>query len=97
MSNSEKDPLDGYEPRPLREQIEPYEKYGDAELAVTLLLFEKKNSNPGINTPANVGFTYYCPTCEENVRQVSRGPESVGKCPLCGEWPGALALGSGPK
>lgn len=28
------DPLDGFEPQILVEQVEPYRKYGDAELAV---------------------------------------------------------------
>lgn len=92
-----KDPLEGYEPPPLKEQIEPYEHFGDAELAVTLLAFGKKFGGPGIATPADAGASYHCPNCEENVRAVTRSTDSVLRCPLCGELPGMLTLGEGPK
>lgn len=91
------DPLDGYEPPPLKEQIEPYEDYGDTELAVTLLAFSKQYGGPGISRPAIRGFDYECQTCEENVRGVTRPDGAVLACPMCGESPGALTLGRGPK
>lgn len=107
-----KDPLDAIEHPTLAEQVEPYRKYGDGELAISLLHFQKreavgvpplKQSGTDAATfavqsqPANVGFSYHCPSCKENVRQVTRSPESVGKCPMCGKHPGMLALGEGPK
>jgi len=93
-----KDPLEGYEPPPLSEQIEPYRPFGDDELAVTLLAFEKRFGGPGrTGAVADVGASFYCPNCEENVRSISRPNGPVSTCPLCGEMPGALVLGEGPK
>lgn len=105
------DPLDGIEPPPLKEQIAPYREYGDTELALALLYFQKREqvgvpalddgSGHGrfaVNScPADAGFDYECQNCEENVRGVSRDASSVLACPLCGETPGMLTLGSGPQ
>jgi len=90
------DPLNSYEPPPLAEQIVPYRRFGDDELALTLLAFSKKFGGPGIATPADTGMSFYCPGCEENVRHVTR-PDEVMVCPLCGERPGILAIGRGPR
>jgi hypothetical protein len=94
---AEKDPLDGLEPPTLAEQIETYRKYGDAELAVTLLTFAKCYGGCGLSSPAKQGFDIWCPTCEENVRTVTKPGGPVCTCPLCGNQPGLLVLGSGPK
>lgn len=104
------DPLDALDHPTLAECIEPYRKYGDTELAVALLAFGRRFSAgvPSLKRgelgqfavrgqPANVGFDYYCPDCEENVRGVRRPSESLLACPLCGEEPGMLTLGRGPK
>lgn len=93
------DPLDDpvSEPPSLREQVEPYLKYGDAELAVSLLNFQKRFGGPGIARPALRGADYHCPECEVNVRGVSRSAETLLSCPICGTQPGMLTLGSGPK
>lgn len=80
---------------PLREQIAPYREFGDVELAVTLLAFEKTFGGPGIHNPATAGQHYHCPNCEEDVRGVSRDMESIIACPLCGDTPGLLVLGRG--
>lgn len=91
------DPLDRIDTPTLAEQIEPYRKYGDTELALSLLYFEKCNAGPSLNTPAATGFTYHCAECEENVRAVSRPRGELLACPLCGVFPGARILGEGPK
>lgn len=92
-----KDPLDDIEFPTLAEQIEPYRQFGDTELALSLLSFAKHYGTPGISRPADVGADYHCPDCEENVRGVSRPSGGVVACPLCGEEPGMLTLGKGPK
>lgn len=91
-----KDPLDGYEPPPLAEQIEPYRDYGDDELAVALLAFERSFGGPGISAPCKRGADYHCPNCEADVRGITLDGQ-VLRCPLCGETPGALTIGTGPK
>lgn len=92
------DPLDWIEHPTLAEQIEPYRKYGDTALALSLLTYEKHYGGPGRpGVPANCGFDYHCENCEENVRGVSRPSAQVVACPLCGEEPGMLTLGKGPK
>lgn len=111
MTDAE-DPLDGIEPPPLIDQIAPYRKYGDTELAVSLLAFGKRegagvpmlrDSGESIGTfqvnsqPAAAGADYFCENCEENVRGVSRSASTILTCPLCGEQPGMLTLGRGPK
>lgn len=97
MSTERADPLDELGPAPLAEQIEPYRDFGDAELAVTLLAFEKQYGGPGVSSPAVRGFDYECQNCEENVRGVTRPDGPPMACPLCGEHPGALTLGRGPQ
>lgn len=91
------DPLDGLEMPTLAERIEPYRRYGDTELALSLWHFEKCNGGPGISAPAAAGFDYHCPDCEENVRGVTKPNGNVVGCPLCGAEPGMLTLGRGPK
>lgn len=102
------DPLDAYEPPPLAEQVEPYLEYGDAELAVSLLSFEKtfavavpsladgsQRSPFDVRCqPANTGATHTCTDCETDVRLVSR-PGEPFRCPACGRRVGALELGRG--
>ena len=103
-----KDPLDEIEWPTLAEQIEPYRKYGDSELAVSLLGFQRRFqvSIPALTTgsvatfeagcrPADVGADYVCENCDEAVRGVSKPGEGVLLCPLCGETPGMLTLGTG--
>lgn len=111
MSTEGTDPLDELERPKLADQIEPYREYGDTDLALALLHFQKREAvsvpalkNPSDlalfeanSQPANVGFDYYCESCEENVRGVSRPNGEVLQCPLCGEGPGMLTLGRGPK
>lgn len=92
-----KDPLDEIEHPTLAEQIAPYRKYGDTALAISLWSFERKFGGPGLSRPCVKGADYYCPNCEENVRGVSRPSGKVVACPLCGEEPGMLTLGKGPK
>lgn len=91
------DPLDALERPTLREQVEPYLRYGSAELAVYLLQFEQAFGGPTLHIPADVGADFYCPDCETNVRSICRpgGPFMV--CPQCGVEPGMLTLGRGPK
>lgn len=99
------DPLDELEDNspPLSEQVKPYQKYGDDELAVALLMYQRQHSAPGLNgharfgSPADVGANFECPNCEVNVRSVMmpNGPPTA--CPCCGEVPGMLALGRGPQ
>lgn len=91
-----KDPLDLHEPEPLSEQVEPYQQYGDDELAVALLGFSKKFGGPGIATPCVALADYHCQNCDEDVRGVSRPDGDVLECPICGEIPGMLTLGRGP-
>lgn len=101
------DPLDAYEPPSLAEQVEPYRKYGDGELAVALLHFGKKFGRgvPALSSgeigtfevrcqPANTGATHVCSTCDEEVRLVVR-PDGPFRCPACGERVGVLELGRG--
>jgi hypothetical protein len=102
------DPLDAIEGPTLNEQIEPYRRYGDTELAITLLSFQKQNQigvpclGEGAafdvsSQPAKTGYDFYCPDCECNVRGVSKSTSEVCLCPLCGDTPGILALGRGPR
>lgn len=105
------DPYDLIEHPPLADKIEPYRKYGDTELALSLLGFQNQNAVavPSIDRPedhsifavrcqpANAGFTYYCEQCEENVRGVTRPGVGVLNCPLCGKQAGMLELGRGPQ
>lgn len=102
------DPLDEIQVPTLAEQIAPYRKYGDTELALALLHFQKQEgigvpaltdgssmSRFCVNSqPANAGATFYCEECEENVRQVSR-PDNLVFCPLCRQRPGMDTLGRG--
>jgi hypothetical protein len=87
----------------LAEQVAPYQKYGDDELAVALLEFQRRHSAPGLNgharfgSPADVGANFECPNCEVNVRSVSKPNGPFTACPCCGENPGMLALGRGPQ
>lgn len=93
-----KDPLDLNEPPSLAEQIEPYREFGDAELAISLLKYQRSFGGPGLpSAAADVGYSFYCPNCEENVRSISRPNGEVSICPLCHELPGMLALGEGPR
>ena len=39
---------------------------------------------------------YHCPNCETDVRGITDG-DRVLACPCCGETPGALVIGRGPK
>lgn len=87
------DPPDGSEPPDLSEQLQPYRRYGDAELAVTLLAFQRRYGGPGISTPADVGPDYHCENCDKDVRGVSRPNGDVFVCPFCGETPGFLGVG----
>ena len=91
------DPLDALEHPTLREQVEPYLRYGSAELAIYLLHFEKSFGGPGLHAPANVGAEFHCPQCKENVRSIARPGGPFMACPLCGLEPGMLTLGRGPK
>lgn len=99
------DPLDDLEDDypSLAEQVEPYQKYGDDELAVALLMYQRQHSAPGLNgharfgSPAAAGATFECPNCEVNVRSVSKPNGPFTRCPCCGENPGMLALGRGPQ
>lgn len=97
--NDRTDPLEGYEPPPLREQIEPYLNYGGEQLAIHLLHFAKKYGGPGVPpSPADHEADYYCPNCEENVKSItSPSLDKMCACPMCGEFPGALTLGTGPQ
>lgn len=90
------DPLDPYRLPTLAEQIELYRRYGDTELAIALLNYEWFGQGSA-NSPADVGADFHCPNCEENVRGVSRPRGPYCACPLCGDEPGMLVLGSGPK
>jgi rubrerythrin len=102
------DPLEDYEPAPpLAEQIRPYRKYGDTELALALLAFGKREAMtlPALkpadaeerspfdvpSQPATAGADYHCPECDTEVRLVYR-PDNAS-CPACGAPPSALALG----
>lgn len=90
------DPLDNLKRPTLAEQVAPYAVYGDAELALSLLAYERQYGGPGFSAPATAGFDYHCPDCEENVCGVMT-TETVVACPLCGRDPGMLTLGRGPK
>lgn len=87
------DPLDELSIPSLKDQLEPYEYVGNAELELALLAFAKKFGDPGIATPAAALADYRCPECRQTVRGVSRGTDSVLLCPICGHQPGALTLG----
>lgn len=81
------DPYDDleYDQPSLSEQVAPYQQYGDAELAVALLEFQKQHSVPGLNesvrvgAPAASGATFECQHCNVNVRGVATpiGPQSA--------------------
>lgn len=104
-----KDPLDAIEHPTLAERIKPYRKYGDSELALSLLHFQQREQIgiPSLNRdsksfevdsqPANVGYEFECPNCNENVRSVSIPNKGLTLCPLCLQNPGMLALGKGPQ
>lgn len=103
------DPLDDIEQPSLAEQVEPYRKYGDTELALSLLSFHKPFATSvsalGFDgetaqfdvraRPDDTGANYECQHCNEPVRGVSRPGEDILHCPLCGEFPGALTLRRG--
>jgi hypothetical protein len=95
-----RDPLVEVEPPPLSEQIAPYLTYDsdsdDTHLAMSLLMYQRKFGGPGVASPAKHGADFHCPNCEIDVRGVSKNGR-VQLCPKCGECPGALALGKGPK
>lgn len=77
------------------EQVRPYKKFGDGELAVSLYMFARKFGGPGIGSPAARGADYHCPECDADVRGVSIDGE-VLLCPMCHHQPGLLTLGTGP-
>lgn len=92
------DPLDGMQRAPpLRDQLAPYLGFGDAELAVSLLAYQKMHPTQAFGSPADVGADYHCPDCEKDVRGVSRPDDPGRRCPICGELPGMLVLGRGPE
>lgn len=99
------DPYDDleYDQPSLSEQVAPYQQYGDAELAVALLEFQKQHSVPGLNesvrvgAPAASGATFECQHCNVNVRGVATPSAPSQRCPCCGERPGMLTLGKGPQ
>lgn len=103
-----KDPLDAIEHPTLADQVKPYQKYGDDELAVALLHFQKKFESglPALNSneattfqarcrPADTGASYICEDCQEPVRGVAIPGRGVQICPLCSETPSMLELGRG--
>lgn len=90
-------PPDGSEPPELTEQLRPYRRYGDDELAVTLLAFQKHFGGAGISAPADAGPDYHCETCQKDVRGVSRPNGDVLVCPFCGNAPGTRTIDRGPQ
>lgn len=101
------DPLEDHEPPSLADQLRPYRKYGDDELAVALLGFQRRFqvAVPSIGSdhatfaarcqPAEVGAEFVCDDCEKPVRSVAIPGAGVCRCRLCGETPGMATLGRG--
>lgn len=65
------------------------------EVADALRMYEQKFSSCGIASPCSVGADFHCPDCDLDVRGVVRD-NKILLCPICGNFPGALALGRGP-
>lgn len=101
------DPLEDHMPPSLANQLRPYRKYGNDELAVTLFGFQRRfqiavpslGSDHGAFAvrcrPEDADADFVCGDCEELVRSVAIPGEGVCRCPLCGEMLGMATLGRG--
>lgn len=67
----------------------------ERELERELKRYERRYGGPGISKPAYRGFDYHCPNCDKDVRSTNHN--GIMNCPICGDSPGALVLGRGPK
>ena len=66
------DPLKEMDLFSLSEQVDPYRKYGDMELALTLLQNDKQHGGAGLPpSPADHGPDYICQNCDEAVKGTS--------------------------
>jgi hypothetical protein len=91
------DPLDEHDAQRAQDRAIKYRAYGSEELAEALAMYEAKFGKYPTPSPARCGADYHCPNCLTDVRGISLSSKEILLCPLCGDRPGLVVLGEGPR